>query len=205
MTKTDKAILTMALTLIVITTMFSLGQFIYNCGIVREETLRLHILADSNTDEDQRLKLVVRDAVLDEYSRIFANCADAEQSAQISEFLKDDIKKTATKALANEGHYEEVSVEVTNMYFDTKTYEEDITMPAGDYTALRITIGEAKGDNWWCVMYPPLCIPVASQSKAEEVHDKIESLSTQKAPEMKFAIVELIEKIKNVIDNDTLI
>lgn len=175
------------------------------CGFAEEyvgitdTVFRLHILANSDSEEDQQLKLKVRDAVLEECSYIFENCSNAEESAEAAEKNIDFIKATAEKVIAENGKKYDVECEVTEMYFDKRVYDS-ITMPAGEYTALRVTIGEAEGKNWWCVMFPPLCIPVAT-GEIEDYDDvftaeEIEMLNNPEKYECKFYILELIDKMK---------
>lgn len=175
------------------------------CGFAEEyvgitdTVFRLHILANSDSEEDQQLKLKVRDAVLEECSYIFENCSNAEESAEAAEKNIDFIKATAEKVIAENGKKYDVECEVTEMYFDKRVYDS-ITMPSGEYTALRVTIGEAEGKNWWCVMFPPLCIPVAT-GEIEDYDDvftaeEIEMLNNPEKYECKFYILELIDKMK---------
>ena len=120
--------------------------------------LRLHILANSDSIDDQALKLKVRDKVLAQTEALFRsqpeNAADAEQL--VAEHL-ETLEQTAQQLVWDEGYSYAVKAQLVEMPFDDRTYGE-WTMPAGDYEALRITIGEAAGQNWWCVMYPSLCV-----------------------------------------------
>ncbi len=167
---------------------------------VTDTVFRLHILANSDSDEDQKLKLEVRDAVLEECSYLFENCRNAAESAAVAENNIELIKATAEKTVAENGKPYSVECEVTKMYFDDRVYD-NITMPAGEYSALRITIGEAAGKNWWCVMFPPLCIPVAASDIGDYddifTAEELEMLSNPQNYECKFYILELIDKLKN--------
>ena len=132
------------------------------------ELLRLHILANSDSIDDQALKLKVRDKVLAQTEALFRsqpeNAADAEQL--VAEHL-ETLEQTAQQLVWDEGYSYAVKAQLVEMPFDDRTYGE-WTMPAGDYEALRITIGEAAGQNWWCVMYPSLCVPNACEVTADE-------------------------------------
>lgn len=194
MTRTDRFVLTIAVTLILTMLLLSVDGFAARCAVVRENTLRLHIIANSDDPADQQNKLLVRDALLESYSELLCG-ANAEQAASFAEFLSDDITRTAQKTLHAQGDYNTVSVSVTEMYFDTRVYDDGFTLPAGEYTALRVVIGEGKGKNWWCVMYPPLCIPVASPEQAAEVEAQIRDLNAQPSYQAKFAVVEAVEKL----------
>lgn len=194
MNKTDRFALTLALTLIFFMLLLSVESFAERCFAIRGETLRLHIVANSDSENDQRLKLLVRDKILKEYSQLLSG-ENSSHAASLAEFLSKDITITTEKLLQSYGDYSDVSVSVENMYFDTRTYDNKVTLPAGDYTALRIVIGEGKGHNWWCVMYPPLCIPVASGEQAKEVEQEIKALQETPSFKAKFAVVELAERL----------
>lgn len=194
MTKTDRFALTLAVTLVLTMLLLSVDGFAAHCSSVRQNTLRLHIIANSDDALDQHNKLLVRDAILEDYSSLLGG-KDAAQAARFAEFLSGDITVTAEKTLQGAGDDHSVAVSVTKMYFDTRTYEDGVTLPAGEYTALRVVIGEGKGKNWWCVMYPPLCIPVATEQQAAEVEQQIRELSAQPCYQAKFAVVEAFERL----------
>lgn len=163
---------------------------------------RLHILANSDSPEDQALKLKVRDAVLEDTSYIFENNHSAQEAAEAAESSLDDIRRIAENTIRENGYDYPVQCEVTKMQFDTRVYDS-ITMPAGEYLALRITIGEAEGKNWWCVMFPPLCIPAVTDiDEALEEYDgvftqkELEMLQDPSSYECRFYILELLKKAK---------
>ena len=162
---------------------------------LRGEVLRLHIIANSDSDEDQRLKLCVRDEILRHSSELFGEVDGRCEAEQAAGQELPEIKRIAEQTLRREGCCAEVSAEITDMEFDERTYG-DITMPAGEYRALRITIGEAAGHNWWCVLFPPLCIPAAcgavidDEEKEEECFDEkeLEILHRPKKYRVRFAL-----------------
>ncbi|PWM24593.1 MAG: stage II sporulation protein R [Oscillospiraceae bacterium] len=175
----------------------SAAQFFEQCNQVRGETLRLHIVANSDTDEDQRQKLLVRDALLREYAPLLSQADNVEAAESFAGFLLGAIHRTAEKTLREDGCEDPVTVSLTRMYFDTRTYDEGITLPAGEYTALRVVIGSGGGHNWWCVMYPPLCLPAAvADGEAGRVEREIEALSDQPGYQARFAVVEWAEKLR---------
>lgn len=127
---------------------------------IAEKVLRFHVLANSDSEEDQKLKLKVRDAVGAYMQQLFAQNDVGEGGlsaceAVVSEHL-DEIVQTAEQVVLEEGYDYEVAAAVEQTEFPVKTYG-DYTFPAGTYEALRITIGAAEGHNWWCVMYPNMC------------------------------------------------
>lgn len=129
---------------------------------LRNSVLRLHILANSDSSYDQTLKLCVRDALLERSDEIFGDAESFEEAREFASGQLELIEQIAEETLAVKGCKAPVSAEIADVYFDERVYG-DITMPAGEYTALRVEIGEAQGHNWWCVMYPPLCIPAACE------------------------------------------
>ncbi len=132
------------------------------CAAVRGSTLRLHVLANSDSEADQRLKLQVRDALTVECAALFADAsslADAEATARAA---LPQLTRTAQQAVWAAGCSYPVTVSLQDMYFDTRTYD-GYTLPAGQYRALRVVIGRGAGRNWWCVLFPPLCIPAAAE------------------------------------------
>lgn len=145
----------------------SFGSFAKECERVRESTLRLHILAASDTEEDQRLKEKVRDRVLSETGELFSLAGNSEECAGIAENEMERIVAAAKDELIKNGCPYDVSGEVVYDYFGNRTYG-DITLPAGRYKAVKLIIGEGKGHNWWCVLFPPLCLPAATLNDDEE-------------------------------------
>ena len=115
---------------------------------ITQTVFRLHILANSDSEEDQSLKLKVRDAVLEENSDIFEDCKSAEEAAAAAREHIDEIKSSAEKVLAENGAGYGAECGIAKMRFDDRVYG-DMTMPAGEYLALRVTLGDAEGKNWW--------------------------------------------------------
>lgn len=163
---------------------------------IRSETLRLHIIANSDSEADQNLKLKVRNAVLESTGELFAEVSGKSEAVAAAKYSADDIKAIAEEVIFSEGFDYPVQVEIKEMWFETKSYE-GFTLPAGDYDAVRIIIGNGEGKNWWCVMYPALCIPGAETSiqKYGENSDFI----IGNGYELRFKIMEWIEEIKNIL------
>ncbi len=137
---------------------------IHGESAIYESVLRLHVIANSDSEADQELKLSVRDAVLSESSALFENCkSKAEAEKAVRENISF-IRSVAERSVRDAGYDYPVSVEVGVEEYPTKNYES-FCFPSGKYLSLRIMIGEASGQNWWCVLYPPLCIQSASESE----------------------------------------
>ena len=118
--------------------------------------LRLHVIANSNSNEDQLLKYKVRDSLLNYMNNVCSNCKSKEDAINILSNNIDNFKMVAQNTIKNEGYNYNVNVEIGNFKFPTKHYG-DISLPAGYYDALKVEIGKAEGRNWWCVMFPSLC------------------------------------------------
>ena len=136
---------------------------------------RLHVIANSDSKEDQDLKLKVRDNLLNYMNNICSNCETKEEAMKIANKNKEIFQKIAEDTIKENGFNYSVKVNINNFYFPTKTYG-DISLPAGYYDALRVEIGEAKGQNWWCVMFPSLCfIDISSGVIDKSGKEKLES------------------------------
>lgn len=160
-------------------------------GAIYDDTVRLHILANSDSNEDQELKLKLRDAILKEYASelsVFESVEDAKTS--INEKLSE-IQNFASQKIKDFGYDYPVTVTLTEEWYDTRVYE-GFSLPKGYYTSLRVMIGEAEGKNWWCVMFPPLCLD-ASLGKGG--YSKEEECLVTKKYVVKFKILELISEL----------
>lgn len=135
---------------------------------IADSVFRLHVLANSDSDEDQNLKYKVRDNLLSYMNEICINCINKQETITLVEKNKENFKQIALDTIKNEGYSYDVNISIGNFEFPTKDYG-DISLPAGFYDALRVEIGKAKGHNWWCVMFPPLCfVDVSSGVVPEE-------------------------------------
>lgn len=160
---------------------------------IKTDTLRLHIIANSDSDFDQELKLKVRDRVLEYTGELFAEASGKTEAEALAEYSADDIKAVAEEVIAENGADYSVSVEITNMWFETRSYD-GFTLPAGDYDAVRIIIGAGEGHNWWCVMYPPLCVPGAENALAK--YGANAKFIEGDGFEIRFALLEWLESLR---------
>jgi len=139
-----------------------------------EAVFRLHVIANSDSKEDQSLKLKVRDSLLNYMNDICSNCSTKEEAVSLAQTHKNDFEQIAKSTIAENGFNYSVKINIDNFYFPTKNYG-DISLPAGLYDALRVEIGEAKGQNWWCVMFPSLCfIDISSGIVNDEAKENLE-------------------------------
>ena len=181
---------------LIITVLASVLPFEASCQEIREDVFRLHILANSDSEEDQNLKLKVRDEVLKYTENLYKNSNSKSEAEKLTLENLQSIANIAKKEIVNNGYDYDVTCQISDVYFNTRTYEK-VTMPSGTYRALQIKIGKAQGKNWWCVMYPSLCI--GSCTNYNELSDKLDNkeynLLVNEKTEYKFKIVEYYEKL----------
>lgn len=168
---------------------------------------RLHVIANSDSEEDQNLKYIVRDNVLKYMNEICKDVNSKEEAIQIAQNHKEEFRSIALATIKDNGYNYDVSIEIGNFSFPTKTYG-DISLPSGYYDALRIKIGEANGKNWWCVMFPPLCfvdvssgvVPDNSKEimKKDLSNEEFSLISNEDSAEIsfKFKLVEMLQNAK---------
>ena len=183
----------------------SFANFETRCDELRQGVLRLHIIANSDSEADQALKLVVRDEILKSSTDIFKNC-DSVDDAIITACAKiEDINLIANNVIKQNGFDYSAAVSVGERYFDTREYD-GFTLPAGNYKSLIVDLGAAEGKNWWCVVFPCVCVPSATEASLTE-SVSIEAANTaQNAPkyEIKFKSMEIYEKIKKYFEKNDI-
>ena len=130
-----------------------------------DKVVRLHVLANSDSGEDQALKLQVRDVVLERATAILEQSADRREAESCLRGQLLELERIAAEEIAAEGYDYPVTVNLENTDFPTKEYD-GFTLPAGEYLALRVIIGEGQGRNWWCVVFPPLCTAASADVPA---------------------------------------
>jgi len=172
---------------------------------IQNSVFRLHVIANSDSEEDQNLKYIVRDKVLEYINSISGNQTSKEDVIKLATENIDEIKKIAENIIYENGYNYEVKLNIGNFAFPTKTYG-DISLPPGYYDALTIEIGKAQGQNWWCVMFPPLCfvdvtsgiVPqeskkIIKENLSEEEYELISENSNNIS--FKFKIIEMFQNI----------
>ena len=170
---------------------------------ITEDVFRLHVIANSDSDEDQALKLRVRNAVLEASADIFGGAVSAADAKQLSEENLQLFEAAAAAEIAASGYDYPVHCEVGTVHFDRRVYGS-AELPEGDYSALRVIIGEGDGRNWWCVMFPALCLPAVTNtdevlSLAAESGvisaDELELMQDPENYEVRFYFAEVIKKL----------
>ena len=169
-------------------------------GEIYDNTLRLHVLANSDSEEDQSLKLLVRDAIVKEADVMAKGCKDVESAKVIYSENLDVFKSTAERVIAEQGYEYPVNVTFNEEYYPERQYES-VRLPSGRYTSLKVNIGDSIGQNWWCVLFPPLCVE-AAEAEEEFVQtgftpNQIKVLTDSETPKyvIRFRILEWAESI----------
>lgn len=174
---------------------------------IADSIFRLHVIANSDNEEDQSLKLKVRDELLSYMNTLAKDCTSKEEVVALAREHQEEFKAIAEKVIYDNGFSYPVTIQIGESDFPTKTYG-DISLPSGTYDALRVQIGEAKGKNWWCVMFPPLCFVdvstgiVPDDSKKEmqeslndEEYDLI-SKTDDSEIHFKFKLIEFFQNLR---------
>ena len=166
-----------------------------------DQVIRLHVLANSDTEEDQALKLLVRDAVLERTTEILEQSEDRESAEALLRESLPELEVLAEETVRANGYDYAVTAELEDTAFPTKEYD-GFSLPAGEYLALRILIGEGAGQNWWCVVFPPLCTAASADvpetALAAGLTEDQVSLMTEEdgGYQLKFKAVELWESLR---------
>lgn len=165
------------------------------------KVVRLHVLANSDSEEDQALKLLVRDAVLERAENVLVQTSDrAEAEGKLRGQLLE-FERAAAEVIREEGYDYTVTVELADTEFPTRAYD-GFTLPAGEYLALRVLIGEAAGQNWWCVVFPPLCTAAAADTSVSAMatgftEEEIKLITEEDSGYiLKFKVVEFWEELR---------
>jgi stage II sporulation protein R len=180
-------------------------SFEKDCKGIREDILRLHVIANSDKGYDQELKLHVRDALLISGKKVFSGSEDIISAEKSITDQKDILLYSAEETIKNLGFDYDVKIELARSYFPTKTYGE-LTLPAGYYKAVKVIIGEGKGKNWWCIMFPPLCLPAATDNK-EVINDflsdkEMQIVTSDPNIDIRFWLIEKYYEFKNKLFAD---
>ena len=148
---------------------------------ISSNIIRFHVRANSDSDEDQALKLCVRDSVVEYLTEMLNSAASLDEARNILYYCKDEIESIAINRVKEEGYDYPVNVYFENAYFPMKTYG-DMVFPAGKYEAFRIDIGKSEGKNWWCVLFPPLCFVDSTYAVVpDDTKDKFSSILSEEA------------------------
>lgn len=168
------------------------------CDDIKSSVLRLHVIANSDSDYDQTLKLKVRDELLGMGTQLFSGAVNAANAEKTAAQEISTLEKAAKRVLEENGCDCDVHIEIDKSKFPTRTYD-NITLPAGEYEAVKVVIGKGDGHNWWCVMFPPMCLPAAEgEATIDDVltKDALKLVSSNPKYEIRFKLVEWYEWAK---------
>ena len=187
-----------------IAVLFWCGTLISDRQRLNDELIRLHVVANSDSREDQTVKLLVRDAVTESLREELQNVSDIQQAMQYMEEKIPAIREVVQQTLSSLGYQMPVNVSLCRESFDTRVYDT-FTLPAGVYRALRIVIGEGAGKNWWCVVFPEFCIP-ASGEEFENVAAAAgfpqalnSALTSEPGYELRFGLLDVMGRLENIL------
>lgn len=178
------------------------GSVVWSKVQLRNQVLRLHVVANSNSQQDQTAKLKVRDAIVSALEDDLHRVDTKEQAQALISGKLDELEQLANQVLESEGMADRATVSLTREAFDTRHYDT-FSLPAGVYDSLRVTIGSGEGENWWCVVFPSLCIPAAT----EQVQDVAAgagfsssvtgAITGKKEYRLRFFLLDCMGKIEN--------
>lgn len=190
------------LVVVLVAVAFFAGTLIRDKKTLKDDIIRLHVVADSDSEADQAVKLQVRDAILAEMEQILATAEDKKDAFVLIAQSLDDLQETANEVLIALGVEDTAVVTLDEEAFPTRVYDT-FSLPAGVYDSLRVTIGSGEGKNWWCVVFPKLCVPAAT----EEVEDVAAgagfsdglsaSLTGQDGYQVRFFFLDCLGKLEN--------
>ena len=204
-TKKLKRILLLIILLLLYITISAFSYANAVCLEIADSVFRLHVIANSDSENDQNLKYIVRDEILKYINSISSDTKSKNEVIKLAKKNINYIQELAQETVYKQGFNYDVNVTIGNFAFPTKTYG-DITFPPGYYDALKIEIGEASGQNWWCVMFPPLCfVDVSSGIVPEESKELMkDNLSEEEyslisentdGVQFKFKLVEVLQNL----------
>ena len=206
-----KRLICLLISVLVIFSLLFRNDKVVSQSEISDKLIRFHIIANSDTIEDQALKLKVRDKVLAYISPKLSNSKSIDESRLIIKNNDDEMKKIAEQVVKSNGYSYKISSSLGRGNFPIKTYG-NITLPQGNYEAYKIMIGEAEGQNWWCVMFPPLCFVDISKGEVsyEETEKEMRTVLTpeeysavdntkENKIQIRFKILDIISKIRNPV------
>lgn len=181
----------------------SFARFEARCDELRQNVLRLHIIANSDSDTDQNLKLAVRDEILKNSVDIFKECDDVDSACVAAMAQTQTLQSIANGVIKQNGFDYNAEVSVGDSYFDTREYD-DFTLPAGTYKSLIVKLGKAEGKNWWCVVFPCVCVPNAAYASLSDSVSQT-AADTAENPQkyvVRFKTAEIYEEIKKIFSKN---
>ncbi|MDO4608671.1 MAG: stage II sporulation protein R [Clostridia bacterium] len=179
--------------------LLSFANFEVRCDELRQGVLRLHIIANSDSQADQAIKLAVRDEILKSSTDIFKNCDNLVDAIITADTQLKELNQISNDVIKKQGFGYTAKSSVGDSYFDTRVYD-DFTLPAGEYKSLIVKLGEGKGKNWWCVVFPCVCVPTARGAELDDSVSEVAAKTAENASDfkIKFKSIEIYEEIKKI-------
>lgn len=180
-----------------------LGAVIGDRQKLNEELIRLHVVANSDSETDQAIKLRIKDAIAESLQAEMQSVGDFQQARAYLQENLPKIEAIANRVLAAAGFRETAAVTLGKEAFDTRYYDT-FTLPAGVYEALRVTIGEGQGKNWWCVVFPTLCLPATAAEFADVAagsgfsEELTRTLEGEQGYEIRFFLLDVLGRVENI-------
>lgn len=175
----------------------SFADFNASCEELRHNVLRLHIIANSDSKEDQAVKLLVRDRILQESGTLFSEDTDLDSAVATAKENLEKYNQIARNVIYENGFSYDATVRIGTAFFETREYDT-FTLPGGNYTSLIIELGKGEGKNWWCVIFPQVCVPTATQASLKDSVSQNGAAIAENADNyvIRFKTVELYEKLR---------
>lgn len=196
-------LLRLVVTCLLIYGAFCLGGIMQDRQTLSEDVIRLHVVAASDSEEDQAVKLEIRDAVVEKLNSVMDELPTAADAKAFLLDHLDEIEETANAVLEKAGFSDTVTVSLDREAFETRVYDT-FTLPAGVYESLRIVVGEGEGQNWWCVVFPSLCVPETTDDFASAAvssgfsESLTETVSNEEGYEIRFFILDCLGRLQNL-------
>lgn len=203
MTKLAKYVWTLTLLL----ALFCVGVFVADKQVLKNDLIRLHVIANSDSEADQSLKLSVRDAVITHLQKGLQDAGDTAEAKQYIQEQLEELEQVANVTLQTLGSQDNARVFLTKEAFALREYET-FSLPSGVYESLRIEIGSAEGKNWWCVVFPSLCLPATVEEFRETAvlsgfdQGLANTLSGEHGYEIRFFFLDCLGKLENLFFPD---
>ncbi len=197
MTKFRLSVIISVLILTIAVFVTDISAFARDCADLRRNVLRLHVIANSDSEADQAVKLEVRDFILKETENRIDDAADKDEVKKYFDDNSEHLTALVDGFLAEKGFSYTSSISLSHSYFETREYDGN-TLPSGDYDALRITLGKGEGKNWWCVMFPPLCISAADGDELPAENYALMQSGKKTGYKLKLKIVEWFRGLKKL-------
>lgn len=194
------------ITLLIVALLFTAARALYiQQHELSNKLVRLHVIANSDSDYDQEMKLYVRDAVNNYLSELLTDCNNRENAINILSANNDNIRTVAQNAAINYGSDYSVEVKLSDEYYPTRQYDT-FSLPAGKYSSLQIKIGNGNGQNWWCVVFPPICTASVTDESFTEMDFSSEEVNLITSDDeniiLKFKLFEYLSAINNLFEEN---